>query len=467
MKTILKLYGLQEMPVNDFSLHPLTWQPDPGGLRRPKYLSLAARLEKDVEDGVLPPGTRLPPQRLLADYLDINFTTVTRAYDICRERSLVYGVTGRGTFVAPLPGGGDGRTDKTADLGAVQCFPMLGSDLIIDAAREVLGRDYTSRLFSYGERDGAARHRSAGAYWLGRFAVPAAADQTAVFPGVQNALSTILLAFFRAGDALAVDDFTYSNLIGATNLMHLRLVPVAGDEHGMLPDALETAVKKNSVRGVFLMPTCANPTTITIPSKRRDALADIIIRNDMLVIEDDAALAAGSADTFFARLPERTFFLTGNTRFISSGLRVAFAAYPQRFKDKLLSALHKLTIKTSALDAEIMSELILSGRADDILSQKIKRAKEMNAVFKTVFPRLGRKAKDVPFFRTIPLGNPHESGQEIERELFARNVRVCHSYRFAAKKNPPKSFLRVSLSSVNSKTELAKALRIVKAYLGD
>ena len=93
-------------------------------------------------------------------------------------------------------------------------------------------------------------------------------------------------------------------------------MPVAGDEHGMLPDALETAAKKNSVRGVFLMPTCANPTTVTIPSKRRDALANVIIRNDMLVIEDDAALAAGSADTFFARLPERTFFLTGNTNAI-------------------------------------------------------------------------------------------------------------------------------------------------------
>ena len=464
MNAIRKLYGLQEMPVNDFSAQPLTWQPDAGGLTRPKYLSLAARLEKDIEEGVLPPGTRLPPQRLLADYLDINFTTVTRAYDICRERSLVYGVTGRGTFVSPLPGDGGGA-EKTIDLGAVQCFPTIGSDLIIDAAREVLARDYTSRLFSYGERDGAARHRGAGAYWLGRFGVPAAAGQVAVFPGVQNALTTILLAFFRAGDALAVDDFTYSNLIGAANLMHIRLVPVAGDEHGMLPDALSLAAEKNSVRGVFLMPTCANPTTVTIPSRRRDTLAETVRRHDMLAIEDDAQLAAGTADTFFARLPERTFFLTGNTRFISSGLRVAFAAYPERYKDKLLGALHKLTIKTSALDAEIMSELILSGRADDILSQKTKRAGEMNEVFKTVFPRLVRKAKDVPFFRTIQLPHPNESGRETEQTLLEQNVRVCHSYRFAAKKNPPKSFLRVSLSSVNSKTELAKALRLVKAHL--
>jgi DNA-binding transcriptional MocR family regulator len=76
-----------------------------------------------------------------------------------------------------------------------------------------------------------------------------------------------------------------------------------------------------------------------------------------------------------------------------------------------------------------------------------------------------RKAKDVPFFRTIQLPHPNESGRETEQMLLEQNVRVCHSYRFAAKKNPTKSFLRVSLSSVNSKTELAKALRLVKAHL--
>lgn len=450
------------MPVNDFSLHPLTWQPDAAGLARPKYLSLAARLEKDIEEGLLPPGTRLPPQRLLADYLDLNFTTVTRAYDVCRARALVYGVTGRGTFVAPHPGA-VGETEEVLDLGAVQGFPTVGTDLILDAARGILERDYTSRLFSYSERDGAARHRAAGAYWLGRFGVPADARQTAVFPGVQNALTTILLAFFRPGEALAVDTFTYANLIGAANLLNLRLVPVEGDALGMLPEALDLAAGRLPVRGVFLMPTCANPTTVTMPEKRRDTLAEVIRRRDLLVIEDDASLVPGSATTFFARLPERVFHLTGNTRFVSSGLRVAFAAYPEPFREKLLGALHKLTIKTSALDAEIMSELILSGRAESLLELKMKRAAEMNAVFRKVFPRLIRKADDIPFFRTIPLDRPHESGRELERALLAQNVRVCHSYRFAARKNPPTAFLRVSLSSTRSKTALAKALRLVKA----
>jgi DNA-binding transcriptional MocR family regulator len=452
------------MPINDFITHPLTWQPRREDLSRPKYASLASQLQKDIEEGLLPPGTRLPPQRMLADYLDINFTTVTRAYEICRERSLVYGITGRGTFVSPLPVQSIEKENDIIDLGAVQCFPTIGSSLIIDAAREVLNRDYTKQLFSYAERDGAPRHRAAGAFWLNRFNIPAVSDQIAIFPGVQNALSTILTTFFRPGDALAVDTFTYSNLIGAANLLHIHLVPIENDKYGMKVDALIQAIKKSPLRGVFLMPTCANPTTITIPPERKKELVKIFRKHDLFVIEDDANLLPNESSSFFTLLPENTFYLTGNTRFISPGLRIAFVAYPKRLKEKFLSAFHKLTIKSSALDAEIMSELILSSRASEILSLKINRAVETNKIFNKIFPRLVRIAKDVPFFRTVPLHRSNKTGQETEEILLSKNVRVCHSYRFAAKRNPSESFLRISLSSTNSKTALAEALRAVKNF---
>jgi len=89
------------MPVNSFDDHPLSWTPDRSSLSEgPVYLALAAALEGDIHSGALHPGAKLPPQRELADYLDIDFTTVTRAYGVCREKGLIYGVTGRGTFVA-------------------------------------------------------------------------------------------------------------------------------------------------------------------------------------------------------------------------------------------------------------------------------------------------------------------------------------------------------------------------------
>ena len=453
------------MPINDFSLHPLSWQPDPAALSRPRYLSLASKLAHEITSGLLPPGTCLPPQRELADWLDINFTTVTRAYDICRERGLVYGVTGRGTFVAPQPGRMEDENLSYINLGTVQGFPELGEKVLMETARDIMSRDYTRNLFSYNERCGAMHHRSAGAFWISRLGAKVQPEQTVVFSGVHSALITIMLAFFDIGDMLAVDEFTYGNLIEAARLVRVRLVPIESDEEGMSPEALTKAAKSQRIKGVFLMPTCANPTTLTMSKRRKDELARVIREFGMIVLEDDATLVSDGSGTFFERLPEETFYLTGATRFLAPGLRIAFAVSPKKYMQELQNAHHRLTIKASALDTEILSELILSGRAEKLILQKIQRAKEMNGVFRKIFPTERRAAKDVPFFRMVSLPMSKRNGPEIERELLSLGVRVCHSYRFTVKKAPSNSFLRLSLSSVSSKDELIKALKTVKKYL--
>lgn len=88
------------MPFNSFLDYPLSWKPDRQKLKRPIYLSLALQMEQDIASGVLLPGTKLPPQRELADFLDLNFTTVTRTYKLCELKGLLYAVTGKGTFVS-------------------------------------------------------------------------------------------------------------------------------------------------------------------------------------------------------------------------------------------------------------------------------------------------------------------------------------------------------------------------------
>ena len=213
------------------------------------------------------------------------------------------------------------------------------------------------------------------------------------------------------------------------------------------------------------MPTCANPTTATMSRRRKDDLSAVISNNGILVLEDDATLEPDGSGTFHERLPMQTFHLTGSSRFLAAGLRVAFVLPPKEHIDKLLNAHHRLTIKASAFDTEIMSELILSGRAEKLISQKVGRAEEMNAVFNKIFPDIPRAFADKPFFRTIPLPSAHRNGPEIERELHSLGVRVCHSYRFAARKNPTAAFLRVSLSSIRSKAELICALKTVRSWL--
>ncbi|MCR5414945.1 MAG: PLP-dependent aminotransferase family protein [Kiritimatiellae bacterium] len=452
------------MPVNTFEDHPLPWTPPRTPVEGPVYLAIAAAIEEDILSGALSAGAKLPPQRELADFLDIDFTTVTRAYNVCREKGLVYGVTGRGTFVASHPACGEGA--GAVDCGVVQAFPETGAREMLDAARDVISRPSSAGLFSYRERDGSAFARSAGLAWLHRNGVDAKASQMAVFPGAQGALSAVLLSLFKVGDCVAVDEFTYANFISLARLARLRLVPVPSDEEGMSPDALEEAARKHRAKGVFLMPHCANPTARTLSARRMDALADVAAGCGLLAIEDDARLSlpAKGERTLFARLPGRTVHISGTTRYIAGGLRATFMAFPEKHARKVLDALHHLAIKAGALDAEILAETVASGRAARILAAKAAKAREANRIFDGVFPGAPRSDGEA-LFRRLPLPGTYGRGVEIERLCREGGVAVCHSDRFCVRPGSKDSFLRVSLSSAPSRSSLRHALESLAGVL--
>lgn len=452
------------MPVNSFESYPMNWKPARETLGTgPLYLALAAALERDVRSGALPPGTRLPPQRELADFLDIDFTTVTRAYGVCRAKGLVYGVTGRGTFVASVRDTADAEDDRLVDLGVVQAFPEIGAAAVVHAAQTVLARETAQRLFTYGDREGLRRHRVAGRHWLARGGIVAPDDRIAVFPGVQGALSTALLSVFGVGDALAVDPFTYGNLLAFARLAGVRLVPVADDAHGMRPDALDAAAQ-HGVTGVFLMPNCANPTTLTLAEGRKDELAAVAARRGLLLLEDDASLCPPRPGqrTLFARLPERTIYLAGSTRLLAPGLRATYVCAPAAVRDRLFTGLHHATIKASALDAEILGELVLSGAAEVVLAAKAKAAEKANRIFDAVFPDSDTDGDAHRLFRTLPLPGTTGRGPEIERICRAAGIRVLHSDRFAVVRGAKDAFLRVSLCSAGSANRLRHALETLR-----
>ncbi len=70
---------------------------------RPLYSHLVSLLENAIAKGDLPSGTRVPPERALAQQLKISRTTVVSAYRELESRGLLRGYVGRGTFVCAAP----------------------------------------------------------------------------------------------------------------------------------------------------------------------------------------------------------------------------------------------------------------------------------------------------------------------------------------------------------------------------
>ena len=65
------------------------WTPDLTPFAGPLYLKLVKAIEQAIADGILPPQTRLPTHRALADRLGVTVGTITRAYTEAERRGLL------------------------------------------------------------------------------------------------------------------------------------------------------------------------------------------------------------------------------------------------------------------------------------------------------------------------------------------------------------------------------------------
>jgi DNA-binding transcriptional MocR family regulator len=462
------------MPVNSFDNYPMSWKPDRSTLKRPYYLSIAEALENDITNGFLAPGTKLPPQRELADFLDINFTTITRSYKICELKGLIYAVTGSGTFVSQnatrsITISTDNFSGTCIDLGFVASFEQCNS-MIVETTKKVMKKTYLEQLFNYNDPTGIPHQKIAGLNWMESFGIYADTEHLAIVSGAQNALAITLSALFEPGNRIAVDFYTYSNFIELSKMFHIQSVPILGDNHGMLPDELENQCRLNEIHGIFLMPSCSNPTTIIISDARKKDLADIIKKYNLIVIEDDihafltANIIPDYKQPFFQLLPEQTVYICSTSKSMCSGLRVAYMVFGDKFKEKLLRAIFNINVKTSSLDGEIIAELILSGKANEIAFKKKKLAQSVNQIYAEYFPDAPIIGHPLSFFRWLPISK-NMNVHEIEANLLKKGIRVFHSDRFINGSSKPDKFLRVALASTNSLDELKIGLEILKNQL--
>ena len=65
----------------------------------PIYVRVADWIESRIKSGELKSGSRLPPERELAQDTGVAYDTIRRAAVLLRERGLIITVHGRGTYV--------------------------------------------------------------------------------------------------------------------------------------------------------------------------------------------------------------------------------------------------------------------------------------------------------------------------------------------------------------------------------
>lgn len=442
----------------------MDWVPTLSEWSGPAFLCIVDALAADIVSGRLKRGQQLPTHRALARALRLDLTTVTRAYGEARRRGLIEAQVGRGTFVSETTERGqDGIPHKIKiDLSMNVPPQPVEANLDLHIAQGLKAiRDETgfSAFLNYQRPGGSDEEREVAVQWLRRRVPGAQSQHLIVYPGNQAILFNTLLSLTSPGNVVLTEALTFPGMKAAAEKLGVRLVGVAMDGDGVRPDALKAACKLHKPKAVYLIPTLQNPTTATLPAKRRETIAEVIRAGKTILIEDDAYGWLEPAVSPIANLiPERTYLAVGLSKCIAPALRVSYLLAPDATAEQTMrSHLAATTLMPPPLMVALVTHWIRSGIADKIILAIRNEAAGRQRLAAKYLGGRAYAAGPHGHHLWLPLP-PRWNRLEFLDQVLHRGLAVVGDDAFAVDA-PSSPAVRVSLGAARTRAELAQALQ--------
>jgi GntR family transcriptional regulator/MocR family aminotransferase len=341
----------------------------------PMHHQLASALRNAVVQGLLRPGSRLPPSRLLGAQLRLARSTVLAAYEQLAGEGYLETRHGSGTFVnahlppaAPRSRAPAVSGELVAAVDQVDLRPgQPDTARLVDKAWRAAWRHATSNPVPAVEptAQGLTRLRQEVARHL-REARGLPADPADVFitAGTGDGLALIVHALGPSSRPVAVEDPGYpaARRILTRLGCHLEPVPVDGD--GLLVDRL--ASLPTTPRLALVTPSHQYPLGGCLPVARRLALLDWARREDALIVEDDYdsefRFAAAPLPALASLDPDGPVVHLGTfSKVLSPWLRAGYLLAPPGLGAALLAARTDLGTPVSGVDQQALAHYLASG----------------------------------------------------------------------------------------------------------
>jgi DNA-binding transcriptional MocR family regulator len=319
-----------------------------------------------------------------------------------------------------------------------------------------------ARLMRPSFRGGDAGLRVRAAKWLG-----VEAERAWIVCGGHHGTLVSLLVAGLGGKAVAVEEITYTAMLEQGQMLGIKVVSCAFDGEGMKPEALREACERETVSGVFLMPTVHNPLGIVAGLERRKAIVEIAREFDLILIEDDAYgfMEPEAAANYAVLAPERTFYVRGLSKSYAPATRTGFVVCPERFVGEMENVIRNTTTGTSLAHNTAAVELIEDGTLERVIAAKLVEGAWRNALGREIFGgAVGVGARCAwHLWVSLPEGL---TAVEAQRVCLERGVMVSGAAGFTAPAVEVPRALRIGMGGEVERSRVEEGLGIVAGVIG-
>ena len=172
-------------------------------------------------------------------------------------------------------------------------------------------------------------------------------DDVVITTGSQQALDLMAELFIDAGDVVLAESPSYVGALGCFRARQADVIHVDMDENGIIPEALEETIRRlksagRAIKFLYTIPNFHNPAGVTLSLERRPLIAEICMREHVLILEDNPYGLLGFDSDPLPALhswsPEGVVYLGSVSKMFAPGMRIGWALAPHAIRAKLILA---------------------------------------------------------------------------------------------------------------------------------
>ena len=434
------------------------------------FRAIADRLAEDIAAGRLRPGERLLPSREFAYRHRIAPSTAGRVYAELVRRGLASGEVGRGTFVRAAAAPAAPRHTPPGLIDLEMNFALLPEEppIIAEAIlRATQNNSFPAALRQSPRRAGAAAHEAAAAF-LAQPEEWRPDPATLLFAGNgRQGIAAALASLAAPGERIGFEAMTYPVVKGIAHRLGLHAVPLAMDEEGVRPDAIEHAHRAAPLRALYLQPSLHNPLGVTMPPARRAAIAQTLQSLGVTAVEDVvyAFLLDPCPKPLSAYAPDRVITVDSLSKRVAPGLTAGMLVCPPALTDRVAVALRTGAWGAQGFCIACAAQAMQDGTAARLAAAKRRDAAERAALARERLAGLSLIADPRAYHAWLELPGTWRADTFVAAAA-RRGVAVTPAASFAAASGHAPNAVRLALAAP-PREDLAPALDTLAALAAE
>lgn len=318
-----------------------------------KYKIIADALKKDIQEGVLKPGQKLPSIKSYASKMEVNTDTIIKAYQSLELEHLIYSVPRSGYYVVKSLIAN--KTKKhVIDLITVSPPDSINPYKDFYHCMEQSIQIHKNLLLEYGQVHGMMELRQALVKHLMNFQIFTNKHDIFITNGAQQAIYILcVMSFYNGKNKVLVEQPTYSLILEILKQNHIPVIGIMRERTGIDFNRLEEIFQTEKVKFFYLMPRFQNPTGYSYTREQKQKIITLAQKYNVYLVEDDYLgdlVEDERGDSLYSMAEKgRVIYIRSFSKTFLPGLRLGMVILPEELKEGFIKRKRVMDLNTPVL----------------------------------------------------------------------------------------------------------------------